>query len=224
VIAVMAARAVATATAATSEPARSVGARTRYAYNAAMSRMFLRPADVPPMVWLPLCPLLPACTGPVTGITLMLAAAATALVCAAGRHGVPPDRSALLPCLLLAAGMVALIDLVLRAGLPSLHAQIGAALPWLTLVGLPAASHADRGATIRTLLPAMAAILVLALVHSLIPPGTLSAELQLLDADPDIAHRPVLNWLSPAASLIGLALVLAASRGGSAAAGVEHTP
>lgn len=177
--------------------------------------------DIRPIHWLPLCPLLPACTGPVTGATLMLAAVITAIAVTVGSRALTRSRVSdldVLPGLIVAAGMAGLIDLGLRACAPSLHAQIGAALPLLALAGLIRADSVDRAPWYPArIVPAALVILVLATLHAAFQPGVLAREWALLSVS-DHAD-PTLPGLSPATSLIGLALLLAAVNAGRAAAG-----
>lgn len=170
----------------------------------------------PSIHWLSLCPLLPACTGPVTGMTLMLAAVLTASAAALGTRLLHRPRDGhpdVLTAPIIAAGMAGLIDLGLHAGAPSLHAQIGAALPWLVLTGLIGAGGADQAST-RTTRLALAALagLALATLNATVKPGLLAHEFALLPGSPNA--DPILTggipWLSPAETLIGLALLLAA--------------
>lgn len=182
-------------------------------------------ADTVPLHWLPLCPLLPACTGPVTGSTLMLAAALTALVADLGQRA--PDRGMVSTAptpvaVILAAGMAGLIDLLLRAAAPPLHAQVAAALPLLVLVGLlPSVRSGDRPSRLQGMLPVMLLVLAFACLHALVQRDTLAAELGLLSATfaGDQGAPGGLPWRSPAASLIGLALLLAALNAGRAGVG-----
>ena len=173
--------------------------------------------------WLALCPLLPACAGPLRGATLMLAVGATAMAVDVVRRLPAHWLDARLAAVVVAAGLAGLSDLVLRAAAPSLHDQVAAALPLLALVGLlPPPRHDDGASLLRRLLPAMLLVWLLACLHALIDPATLAGEWRLLSGD--AAPAPQLPWRSPAASLIGLALLLAAANAARAGIGRRRAP
>src|SRR5690606_35611131 len=94
-----------------------------------------------------------------------------------------------------------------------------AALPLLVLVGLLPPPSGDGGASLlRRLLPAMGLLWLLACLQALVDPAMLAGEWRLLSGD--VVSAPQLPWRSPAASLIGLALLLAAAN--AARTGIER--
>lgn len=173
-----------------------------------MSQPTPDPAPAGHAHWLLLCPLLPACTGPVTAATLLLAAV---LALQAARLGWRLPAPAAAPARLAmpvvaAAGVAGACDLLLRAWAPLLHAQVGPALPLVTLAGLVAGRDAGGART----WPAMAAVFAFAGIHALLVPGRLAAELRLLPGPAGDGPMPGLAWHPPATSLVGLAVTLAA--------------
>lgn len=193
---------------------RDGGVRSPCAYNGAMPTPTSNgPADTADLYWLALCPLLPACTGPVTGAALMLAAAVCLAVCdLAHRLPDPWSREAgpRLNAVLATAGLAGMLDLLLRAFAPQLHMQIAAALPLLVLWGLLPPGRPGAEGRIRRASPALLMVFMLACAHACLQEEGLSGEWRLLALELP-SRDAALPWRSPAASLVGLALLLAAA-------------
>lgn len=164
------------------------------------------------LLWLPLWPLLPACTGPVTGATLLLAAVLCTGAATFARQRRDPCADTpgfhLIP-VLAAAGLAGLIALLLRAFAPALHLQVAAALPMLVLCGLPFLSQGGDLPRVQRMWPALLLAWGLACIHAALQHGGLALEWRLL-SDPAGRAAAALPWRSPAASLVALALLLAA--------------